>query len=84
MLHHRTAATARTPHAQLLRASSAHTGRTRAFGLRFAVIARGALGALHERRVCACGCTGAWKRHLAYLELLRLRGQTWTPDGRAV
>ena len=86
MLDHRTAAAAGAPPARrprvtpcvaLFLADGSHASR-----LRFAVGDRRRRGvALHERAGCACdGC--GWGAHLAYVELLRLRVQTWTP-GRA-
>lgn len=84
MLDHRTAARVGAPHgAHRPRAVSFYaldlTDGSRAFRLR--ALAGGVCRSvtLHERPDRTCGCGGGWNRHLAYVELLRLRVQTWTP-----
>jgi hypothetical protein len=85
MLDHRTAARAGAPH-------GAHRPRAASFfaldltdgsHARSGCASSSAASAAARRSTsgpdCTCGCGGGWNRHLAYVELLRLRVQTWTP-----
>jgi hypothetical protein len=84
MLDHRTAAAAGAPPAHRPATASLATlvltDGTHAFRPRLAVHGRRIRVVLRERPGCSCGCRGGWSAHLAYVQLLRLRVQTWTPD----
>jgi hypothetical protein len=52
---------------------------TGVFQLRVSIVEGRVRVRFHQWPDCTCGCRGGWRKHLVYVELLRLRVQTWQP-----